>query len=470
MRVAIIGGGVAGLVAAFTLQKHRRDCHVDLFESSSRLGGAIRTETIGEFLVEHGADMFATEPPAVMELCKELGIEHELQCPLPTVRGAAIVQNRKLIRIPDGFVLMRPTRLMPMVTTPLLSIAGKLRLLAEPLIPRRVESVADESIESFVQRRLGRETLDRIVQPLVGGIYTGDVAQLSMAATMQQFWEMERRDGSLFRATLRRNREGTDSAEQNSAGARYEKFRSFPTGMERLVQSLVAQTTTPCFHCSTPIHRMEHVGDRWRLEFEKPANEQLYDHVIMATPATASAKLLKDACPVASNLLGGIEFASSAVVVLGIRDTDYTVKLPIAGFVVPHREGREILAASFTSDKFPGRAPHGFRMLRVFIGGMLQRELLEKSDEELIDLARHELRDLIGLSGTPSLVKVIRWNHAMPQYYVGHLARISAIESAIAREGGLSMIGNSLYGVGIAPTVATARKVALSLTAPSGPV
>jgi len=464
-RVAIIGGGIAGLTAAFSLRQLRPNIEVDLFEAASRVGGSIRTERTGEYLIEHGADMFATEPPAAIDLCRELGIENELQMPLATARGAAIVHHGKLVRIPEGFVLMRPTRLWPMVTTSLLSVTGKLRLLAEPFVRKR-QDLHDESIESFVIRRLGRETLERLVQPLVGGIYTGDVSALSMAATMPQFWEMESRDGSLFRATRRRNKEGTDTTEQNSAGARYEKFRSFPEGMERLVRELELRVESERIHRSTKIVRLNREDRGWTLASESREFGP-FDHVIVATPAKHASMLLADVATEASEELSQIRFASSAVVAVVVRHSEMDSTMNVAGFVVPIAENRKVLAVSFTGDKFAGRTPSGLRLVRVFIGGELQAELLKLSDEQLVQLAKEELRSLIGLRGEPIMTKVVRWIDAMPQYHVGHLQRLAKIDASIAMQPGLSLIGNSLHGVGIAPTIAQARKAARKIVTAS---
>ena len=467
-RVAVVGGGIAGLTAAFTIRQRCPDAQIDLLEASSRFGGAIETEQAGGILVEWGADMFATEPAAGLELCKELGIEDELITPLPGARGAAIVQNGKLIRIPEGFVLMRPTLIWPMLRTPLLSLAGKLRLLAEPFVAKRGE-IADESIESFVTRRFGRETLDRIVQPLVGGIYTGDVAKLSMAATMAQFWEMEQRDGSLYRATTRRRREGADSAEQNSAGARYEKFRSVPTGMGRFAEELTKRLDRRHLHLNARVQSLVKSGEGWKLTWttgdDGSVVDSAFSHIIVATPARIAAKLLADVVPEASRELEAIRFASSAVVVFGVREADIEQQLAIAGFIVPIEQRRKIIAVSFTGDKFAGRTPQGYKLLRVFIGGELQPELLSLSDSQLVDMAKDELKELIGLRGEPVLTKVVRWNDAMPQYHVGHLQRLKVIQAAVGQHRGLSLIGNSLHGVGIAPTIAYARKVAMAVAA-----
>jgi oxygen-dependent protoporphyrinogen oxidase len=461
-RIAIIGGGISGLTAAFRLKQFDPTVTVDLYETSQRLGGAIRTEKTGGFLLEHGADMVATDPPAAIELCRDLGIDDELITPLPRARGAAVVHQGKLVKIPDGFVLMRPTRLLPMVKTPLLSVVGKLRLMMEPLIGRRT-SEGDESIGSFVTRRLGKETLDRIVQPLVGGIYTGDVWRLSMAATMPQFWEMERRDGSLYKATRRRTKEGSDSAEQNSAGARYEKFRSFPEGMQRLTRELAERLDPQRTYLSTSVQQVVKDNGVWRLQLGVDRLSEPFDHVIVATPAKTAASLLASAVPEASRGLNEIPFASSAVVVLGLNEADIKTKIDVAGFVVPIIERRPVLAVSFTGDKFAGRTPAGQKLIRVFIGGELQKDLLLQSDEELVQLATNELKSLLGFAGEPIMANVIRWTDAMPQYYVGHLDRIAMIEAEIAKQPGLSIIGNSLHGVGIAPTIAQATKVARAI-------
>ena len=467
MRVGVVGGGLAGLVAAFYLRKNDPACEVHVVEASDSPGGVIHTERVGEFLLEHGADMFATQPPAAMRLCDDLGITGRLISPQPGGRGAAIVCRGRLVKIPDGFVLMRPTRLASMVTTPLLSPIGKLRLLAEALVKTRRDA-GDESIASFVNRRMGGEVLRRIVQPLVGGIYTGDVERLSMAATMTQFQKMEQEDGSLFAATRRRKREGVDTTERNSAGARYEQFRSFPGGIQELIDSLVAALPPDSIHTGRRVSRLirvDHTGPgdtakppRWRLGGAEELGD--FDHIVVATPAAAAAKLLAERASEAAELIAGIEAASSAVVALGVKESDIARPIDIAGFVVPAIERRPILAGSFTSDKFAGRAPAGQKLIRVFFGGVLQPEMLDQDDESLIRVARSELASLIGLSGTPTLARVIRWNHAMPQYHVGHNERVERIDRALSATPGLHVAGNSYRGVGIAPTVAASAAVA----------
>jgi protoporphyrinogen/coproporphyrinogen III oxidase len=461
MRVGIVGAGLAGLTAAFYLRRNDPTCQLHLFEAGNRCGGVIRTERVGEFLLEHGADMFATQPDAALRLCEDLGIADRLISPQRAARGAGIVHQRRVIKIPDGFVLMRPTRIASMLTTPLLSPLGKLRLLAEGMIPTRTE-LDDESIESFVTRRLGREVLQRIVQPLVGGIYTGDVAKLSMAATMSQFLQMEREDGSLWAATRRRRRQGIDSTERNSAGARYEQFRSFPGGIQELIDALASTLDRQSLHFQQPISAVKRVGNRWHVEGTSGQTE-LLDHLILATPARVSAALLRRSVPQVSEVLGSIEAASSAIVALGVRACDIAKPIDVAGFVVPACEQRRILAASFTSDKFAGRAPENHKLIRVFFGGALQQAILQHNDDHLIAIARQELGELIGLSGEPTLSRVIRWNEAMPQYHIGHLHRLAVMDRELQTTSGLHIIGNSLRGVGIAQTVAAAAVAARAI-------
>jgi oxygen-dependent protoporphyrinogen oxidase len=473
-----VGGGLSGLTAAFYARRLVPNCDVCVVEAGERIGGTIRTQRIDGYLLEHGADMFATQPPAALQLCQDLGIDGRLISPQPGARGAAIVCSGRLVKIPDGFVLMRPTRLASMITTPLLSIAGKFRLLCEGWISQRKDP-ADESIASFVSRRLGPEVLRRIVQPLVGGIYVGDCERLSMAATMAQFQNMEREDGSLWAATLRRRRQGIDTTERNSAGARYEQFRSFPGGIQELLDALVdalpadSIQTRRCvtglqFSANPAVHKCNGQPSNgcWMLKGCEDLGR--FDQIIVAVPAAASARLISDVAPEAARLVAKIQAASSAVVALGVKQTDIARPIDIAGFVVPEIENRRILAASFTSDKFAGRAPEGEKLIRVFLGGCLQPEMLNHSDDELVEIARQELADLIGLTGKPNLVRVIRWNEAMPQYHVGHNDRVAEMEAALRSVPGLCVIGNSFRGVGIAPTIAAARAAAQQIAIETG--
>ncbi len=463
--IAIIGGGLSGLATAVHLHFACPSRKLVLLESSNRLGGVIHTEYTDDFVLDHGADMFATQPPAAIELCRRLGVENRLILPEPNGRGAMIVHRGRLKPIPEGFVLMRPTRLLPMVTTGLLSLSGKLRLLKETLVPKRTSN-QDESVADFVRRRLGREVLDRIVGPLVAGIYTADVERLSMQATMKPFVEMENKYGSLAKATFARMRSGEDSVERSSTGARYEQFRAFPKGMIELIQMLADALPVGTIRTDCGVTSIESLDGRWLLRDAK-GGSGIYDDVVIATPPRIASRLLHAIAPAASAELASIESASTAIVVMGVHRSDIADKRAMFGFVVPPIENRKILAGSFASEKFAGRAPKDHLIVRVFIGGTLQSELLERSDEELVGIARQELSELIGLSGHPVITRVVRWNHAMPQYTVGHLDRVERIKASIASQSGIHLMSNALDGVGIAPVISAAEKLAAKIASQS---
>ncbi len=463
-KVAVVGGGLSGLATA--VQIHLADPNLDLtlFEAADRCGGVIHTELADPFLIDHGADMFATSPPAALELCRRLGVADQLIEPNFRGRGAMIVYQGRPVPIPDGFVLMRATKLWPMLTTPLLSPIGKLRFLCERWIAARPGS-DDESVADFVRRRMGAEILDRLVGPLTAGIYTADVEKLSMLATMKTIAQMESEFGSLARATAVRHRTGKDSDERMSAGARYGRFRAFRNGSGQLIRSLEAALPKGTIRTGCPVHqldryetdeRFEGATGQWQLNRE----DHRYDHVVVATPPSIAADLFSIHAIEAAETLREIESASTAIVVLAVHQQQITRPVETFGMVVPPVEKRNVLAVSFASQKFAGRAPQDHVLIRVFIGGALQPHLLQQEDEQLVRLAREELGQLIGLTGQPVLTRVVRWNDAMPQYHVGHLQRVEKIESSIAQVPGLHLMTNALHGVGIAPVIESAGKVA----------
>ncbi|QDV42436.1 Protoporphyrinogen oxidase [Stieleria neptunia] len=480
-RIAVVGGGLSGLATAFYLKRFSPDASIKLYESSSRLGGVIDTERIetaehGCFVIDHGADMFATEPPAAIELCRDLGVEDQLIVPDTTRAGAMIVHRGKLVPIPDGFVLMRATKLWQMVTTPLLSVPGKLRFLAERFVnrqPHANEATDDISVAEFVRHRMGEEVLDRLVGPLVAGIYTADIEKLSMNATMAPMVAMVQQHGSLAQATLARRRENQDRTERNSAGARYEKFRGFPDGMKQLIDTLAVAIGEESIQTDAPINALHLSDDQerpWEIHSDQGADS--FDEVVLATPAAVSARLLstvtgqavQTACETAAEALSTIESASTAIVVLCVP-TSQIARLPNQfGFVVPKIENRNILAVSFASHKYPIRCPDDHTIIRVFVGGALQSELLEQSDDEMVEMVRGELAELIGMTGKETLARVVRWNNAMPQYHVGHLKRVESIGRAVDQIPHLHLVSNALRGVGIAPVIAAGKAMARKIS------
>jgi protoporphyrinogen/coproporphyrinogen III oxidase len=475
----IIGGGIAGLAAAhraveLTAQRGA-PAPVTVLEAASRAGGSVATERVDGFLVEAGADSFLTEKPWALDLCRRLGIEDRLVATRDAERRTFVVRDGRLYPLPEGFILLAPTRLWPLVRSPLFSLAGKLRMACDLVLPRGGDR-GDESLSAFVTRRLGREALERVAQPLMGGIYTGDPERLSVAATMPRLLDMERRDRSLILA-MRRQASVTAAVAKPTAGAaggtsistpgtrgatsgaRWSLFASFAEGMETFVTALtrrlpegglrlgarvvaIRPMATPPSGVSTAATR------RWEVMLAN--GERLEsDAVVIATPAFVTADLLRPLDASLAAELDAIAYASSATVTVAYARGDVPHALDGFGFVVPAVERRRLIACSFSSVKYPGRAPVGAALLRVFCGGALAAAMAELTDAELVDAARDELRALLGIRAEPRLVRVHRHARAMPQYHVGHLARVAAIDAAVARLPGLALAGNAYRGVGI---------------------
>ncbi len=467
--VGIVGGGVSGLAAAYFLRQQVPRVRLRLWEASERLGGALRTEWIDGYCVEAGADMFITNVPWAVELCRRLGVE--LVGTNPEHRGAYVVHRGKVVPIPEGFTVMLPTRIGPLLTTPLLSWRGKLRLLAEPLVPPRMEP-ADESLAEFAIRRMGREAFQRLVQPLVAGIYAADAWQLSMQAALGRFVQMERRYGSLGaawwhsrRKSARRNENGSDT------GARYGLFVAPRRGMHELVQRLAQQLPEDALQLRTAAVGLQRQGSRWQLQLrrqEPDADKQQHlretvDALVLAVPAYRAAELLAAEDATLSRLLNQIPYGSAAVVCFAVRRGQLPQPPQGFGFVVPEVENRRILAVSFSSVKFPHRAPPEGLLVRVFIGGQRLQPLLECSDQQLQQVAWEEISQLCGWSARPLWHRVYRWPQAMAQYHVGHLERVWQIRRRLQQHPSLALLGNAYDGVGVPFCIRGAQQAAKRL-------
>jgi oxygen-dependent protoporphyrinogen oxidase len=464
--VIVIGAGMAGLAAAEAASGDMAadgKPRVTVVESSGRAGGVLATVRRDGWLVERSADTFLAARPEAIGIARRIGLEPEFVGVDPAVRRALIWGRGRAFPAPDGFRLLAPSLIGGILGTPLLSAAGRLRVLAEPFVPVRRPPPGDddESLEAFVVRRLGREAFERLVQPLAAGIWTADPARLSMAAACPEFLAMERESGSLWRGE--RSRRRTADRAGAVAGARYGQFLTFAGGIEtlpaRLADVLRERGVRFVHGSAAAVTRVPDGG--WRVTFAAEEPTPLTaDAVVIATPAPAAARLLAGADPALSRDLAAIEYAGSAVVSLGFRRSDVAHPLDAAGMVVPRTAGRSILAVSFSSAKFPGRAPPGCVLLRVFVGGALDPEAVACDDAALVDRARHELATLVGVRGEPLLEQVDRWHAAMPQYHVGHLGRVAAIEAAAERLGGLALAGAAYRGVGIPQVIASGRAAA----------
>ena len=447
-RIAVIGGGIAGLAAAYRLTEKAPQAEVLLLESADRVGGALHTEVRDGWLIEQGADNFITNVPWAVELCRRIGFEENLLQTSRDHRGALVVHQGRLHKIPAGFQLMAPTRLVEMLRSPLLSPLGKLRLAAERFVPRRKDG-ADESLAEFATRRLGPEVFERLVQPLAGGIYTADAEQLSVAAALPQFVRMEQDYGSLIRGA-RKLRGDQDATDDTSGGARYGLFVAPRDGMTSWVNALASQLSSETIRLGARVDTLQRNGqDRWTIRLQHDQVAEVVDAVIVATRSSVAAGIVSDVDLDLSRELSAVPYAGTAVVILGFRRDQVSHPLDAFGLVVPAVEQRQILAASFASVKFSGRAPQGSVLIRVFIGGACQAELLDRDDGELVQLARDELRQLIGAVGEPVLREVRRWPAAMPQYHVGHLQRVERIRARLETLPGLQLAGAAYAGVGI---------------------
>jgi protoporphyrinogen/coproporphyrinogen III oxidase len=453
VKLAVVGGGIAGLAAAHRAVEMARErgltLELALFEAGDRVGGTIQTERHEGFLVEYGPDSFLSEKPWALALCRRLGIEDRLIRTDDRFRRTYVAFRGRLHLLPDGFQLLAPTRLGPFVRSGLFSWPGKLRMAMDLVLPRGGDP--DESLGGFVSRRLGREALERVAQPLVAGIYTADPDALSLAATMPRFLELERRERSVILGLWRTARRAPAEA-AGASGARWSLFVTFADGMEEFVRALAGRLPSDAIRLKERVASVTREGEGWRLG-KADGSAAVADGVIIATESHQAGRMLRYTDPSLSHLLDGIAYASSATVTLGWRRADIPHPLDGFGFVVPQVERRPIIACTFSSVKYRGRAPDGFALLRVFVGGALNEAILDGDDETLSRVARAELGELLGIQAPPLFSRVSRYPKAMPQYHVGHLARVEAIEGCLRAHPGLALAGGAYRGVGIADCV-----------------
>jgi oxygen-dependent protoporphyrinogen oxidase len=457
-RVAVIGGGISGLSAAYELANGESAVDVLLLESGSRLGGVLETQHCDGFLIEAAADNFLTTPPAAVDLCRALGIDDGLISTNSQHRQTFVIRRGRLQPIPLGFLVMAPSRIRPMLRTRVLSARGKLRVGLECLVPRRT-SHDDESLASFVRRRFGREMFERLVQPLVGGIYTADPERLSIDATMPRFREMEREHGSLIRATLRQRRM---HAAENCCGARYGQFAALRRGMSTLVNALAERLPHGSVRLAAPVDAIEPLVDGgWFVLVGGAHPHRLkVDGVILATPAHRTASILATLDSAAANNLAQIEYASCAVISLGYRRDQIRHPLNGFGLVVPLVEQRSVLSCSFSSVKYEARAPEDSVLLRVYMGGVCQSGLLHLPDDQLVQLAEREVADLLQIRGEPVIRHLTRQRRAMPQYHVGHRDLVAKINERLTRFSTLALAGSAYGGVGVPACIQSGKDAA----------
>ncbi len=465
-RIVIIGGGITGLSAAHRLYElcgeQNRRLDVTLIEARDRLGGVIHTVRHDGFLVDSGPDNFITAKPWALALAKRLGLESELISTSEANRRALVVRQGKLMPIPEGFLLLAPTKFLPLATSSLFSWPGKLRMAMELFLPARKGS-EDESLASFVTRRFGRQALDRVVQPLISGIYTADPERLSLQATMPRFLELEAKYGSVIKGMRQQGKQ----YKAKGSGARYGMFVTFRHGLQTLVSALRDRLNDVSILLNKRVVRVENkTGSSdipcWQVELEDGTSMEA-EGIIMTGPSKHSAGLLAGVDKQLSEQLSEVQYASSAVIHLAYRREQVAHPLDAFGCVVPIVERRNIIAASFSSVKYEGRAPEGYVLLRAFMGGALHPEMMQHDDKGLIAAARSDLDDLLGITTEPHFAFVHRWHESMPQYDVGHLQRVAAMRKRLCEHKGLELGGNGFEGVGIPDCVRSGERAAEEL-------
>lgn len=459
-KIAVIGGGITGLSAAYRLHQHAQDpqqpIEVHLFEASSRLGGTVYSNSRDGFLLEEGPDCFLSEKTRAIELCKELGLEKQIIGTREEHRRSFIVKGKKLYPVPEGFYLLAPSKLRPFLSSPLLSWRGKWRVLRESLQPARPKT--DESLASFVRRRLGQEALDWLAQPLLAGIYAADPETLSLQATFPGFLEMEEKHGSVLVGMRQRN-----AATKKASGARYALFSTLQHGMQTLTDRLGAALPPQNVHMNTTVTGIKrHAQGGWDLHLVKGQTLTM-DAVCLALPAYSSGALLYTEDPGFGELLKTIPYAGSATLNFAFKASAVEHPMEGFGFVSPILEKHTALACTFVHRKFAGRVPRGHVLLRAFAGGALQPEVLKWDDKELAKRVLADLKMILGITEAPLFATLQRWPRTMPQYTVGHTQRILHIEEMLLGFPGLALAGNWLRGVGIPDCIESGERAAEAL-------
>lgn len=469
-RVVIAGAGIAGLACAHRLLAIARERSLTLdltvLDAAPRPGGVIVTERIDGCIVEGGPDCFVSDRPWGIDLCRRAGLADEIVGTGETHRRSFVCLRGRLLPIPEGYQLLAPSRILPFATTPILGLGGKLRAACDLVLPRG-PLVKDESLASFVRRRFGRQTLERLAQPLLAGIYNADPERLSLQATMPRFLELEQRHRSVILGLLRARRLAPAAAQKGVSGARYSLFVTLRSGLQTLTDRLAVTLPAGSLHLGAKVARLDPGAPaRWRVATYQGQTFPA-DAVALAMPACAAVPLVRPFDDRLAGLLGKVPYGGAATVSLAYRKADVAHPLDGFGFVVPKREGRRLVACSFSNVKFPGRAPEGTVLLRAFLDGGTA-EGAEPRDLERI--VRDELRDILGITASPLFARSFVYPRSMAQYEVGHLEKVAAIEERLARHAGLVIAGNGLRGVGLPDCAHSGEAAAESLVAQAGVV
>ncbi len=458
--VVIVGAGITGLSAAHRIVERARDGEPPppllVLESSDRIGGQIRTDRVGGFVLEGGPDTLVTQKPAGVRLCERLGLGPDLEDLASRHPGTEILWNRRLHRVPDGFAMMAPTRLAPVLASRLFSWRGKLRMAAERFVRARPEGVDDESLASFVTRRFGREALDRAAEPIAASLFTADARHLSLRVTMPRFLDLERRHGSVLRGL-------SVAAFQShgASGARLGAFVALRGGFSRLVEALAARLPPSSVKTGARVASIDRSSMRggWTVRLEEGEAIDAAA-VILASPAFEAARVLRRHDEGLAKALDLLPYASCATVSLAYDKRALTRPLRSFGFFVPSVSGLPLLACSYVSEKFPSRVPSGTIVLRAFLGGATRPEILDASDDALARIAHEILREVLSIGGEPVAAYTYRYPRAMPQYGVGASAWLAEVARSASAHPGLAIAGSAAGAVGLPDAIRSGEEAA----------
>lgn len=464
--IIIIGGGAAGLGAAYKVARAGSAGHevtFTLIEKDPRLGGKILTEQIQDewdgaddasFIVDGGPDCFLTSKPAVHRIAKLGGIFDD-ELPTDDSRKKTLILSRgRLHEMPDGVMMFAPTKFMPFATTGLFSWPGKIRMGMDLFVPKKQVpegQLNDETLESFIVRRMGRECLDRLAEPLVGGVHASDPAQMSLAATFPNLLEMEQKHGSMLKGFLdmRRKVEEMKRKYPPQPGAKPRTFfTSFTGGMQELTDTMAEKSDASRMRTGAAVQSITQEDGGWTVTLTDGSTVE-GDAVIVATESWAAEPLMRQVDTQIADALAAIPTSSSATISVGFREDEIGINMDAFGVLCPIVEERSLMAATYSSTKWPGRAPEGKVLMRGFVGGPHNQAIMERSDDEIAGIVLDELRQVLGVKGDPLFSRVYRWHLGMPQYTMGHLGRVETIENRCTEIPGLALAGGSYRGVGI---------------------
>jgi oxygen-dependent protoporphyrinogen oxidase len=483
-RIIVVGGGVAGLGAAYKVKRAAEagnDVDVVLVEKDPRLGGKLATEiiddpTFGTFVVDGGSDAFISEKTAVHRVARLLGIFDDETPTVDENKKTLIVKESRLIEMPDGIMMFAPTKMVPMATTKLYSWPAKFRMALDLVIPKKKIApgeLNDETLEHFVVRRMGRECLDRLAEPLVGGVHASDPTKMSLAATFPNLLDMEQKYGSLIRGFLAQRKKVEEIRRKyphKPGQKRRTFFTSFLLGMQFFTDRMADAIGRENIVVGVSVTSIERSADgRWDIALSDGSRLE-GDAVVLATEAWAAEELVRPLDGRVADLLGEIPVSSSATIPIAFKAEDCPFDTKWFGILCPIVENRPLMAITMSSSKWPDRAPDGTVLMRGFVGGPRNQAIMDKSDEELIEIVRSQMVEMLGLKADakPILARVFRWMKGMPQYTIGHLDRVAEIEERVAGMQGLALAGGSYRGVGVPNCIESGEKAVSKVLAEWG--